>query len=932
MSYVQQLLGSSSFLPHGYCFTWSPGLLWSMVIADAVIAASYFSIPIAILAFTRRRPESTLNGVALMFSAFIFACGITHVMDIWTIWQPDYAVQAATKVVTAIVSVATAVLIWMLMPKALSIPTAARLKIAISNLEGEMARRRTTEEQLNEFNESLSITLASIGAGFISLNRQGKVVRMNAMAESLTGWLESEAQGRMVWQVLDRVGRAAELLSENPIDAMIEREITINDSHLIAIRSRQGIGATVDLRSALTRTADGEIIGCAMVMRNMTEILQNEVESQRLAAIVENSNDAIISKTLDGLITTWNNAAQNMFGYTQAEAIGQTIQLLIPEQHRVEEARVVAAMESGGTVAPYETVRRTKDGRLIDVSITVSPIRDTQGRIVGASKIVRDITERKAAEYARRITRELRSENEQLQEANRLKSQFLANMSHELRTPLNAIIGFSDLLHSGAVQPDSPKHHEFLGHISSSGRHLLSLINDILDLAKVESGKVEFSRRAVNLTALVGDVIQVLQPSALAKQITLNAEIDPTLGDLFIDPARMNQVLFNYLSNAIKFTPDLGRVTVRALAEGAEKFRIEVEDTGTGISERDLDRLFVEFQQLDSSYSKRHEGTGLGLALTKRLVEAQGGQVGVKSVVGKGSVFFIVMDRIHREVDQPVGTPHILFDGIKVNNGATRYLVIDDCPQPISDLSNGLADEGTQVDIAQTARVATERTSEYLYDAMTLNLQLRERPGLEVLAEIRGNELNRSTPVVGITMPGIGDAVVAFSIADILRKPIRLDEIVVAMARFKRNSYRQPRVLVIDDDRLALDLMRTTLENLSYDVRCEQDARRALSQLDQLQPDCIILDLIMPDFDGVATLAALQQMATWKHIPVLIWTSMLLTDEEYAALTRSVATVINKRGDASAQMTLAPMIEQLRQRRHQTANTTDAAPATKGSA
>jgi CheY-like chemotaxis protein len=165
-----------------------------------------------------------------------------------------------------------------------------------------------------------------------------------------------------------------------------------------------------------------------------------------------------------------------------------------------------------------------------------------------------------------------------------------------------------------------------------------------------------------------------------------------------------------------------------------------------------------------------------------------------------------------------------------------------------------------------------------------------------------------------------------------LRKPIRLDEIVVAMARFKRNSYQQPRVLVIDDDRLALDQMRTTLENLSYDVRCEQDARRALSQLDQLQPDCIILDLIMPDFDGVATLAALQQMATWKHIPVLILTSMLLTDEEYAALTRSVATVINKRGDASAQMTLAPMIEQLRQRRHQTANTTDAAPATKGSA
>ncbi len=925
MSYWQQVFSSSNFLPHGYCFTWSPGLLWSMVISDAVIAASYFSIPIAILAFIRRRPENSLNGIALMFSAFIFACGITHVMDIWTIWQPDYALQSAAKVVTAVVSVATAILIWVLMPKALKIPSAASLQSAIASLEAEVARRRTAEEQLTEVNESLAITLASIGAGFMSLNRNGEVVRMNALAENLTGWKEAEAQGKIVWDVLDRIGRPAEVLRENPIDIMIERRVTINESHLIAVRSRAGSIATVDLRSALTRSADGEIIGCAMVMRNMTKILQSEVESQRLAAIVENSNDAIISKTLDGLITTWNNAAQKVFGYTPAEAIGQNIQMLIPEEREFEEARIVTAMASGEMIPPYETVRRAKDGRLIDVSITVSPIRDAQGRIVGASKIARDITEQKAMEYARLIAQELRSENEQIQEANRLKSQFLANMSHELRTPLNAIIGFSDLLHSGSVRPDSPKHQEFLGHIGSSGRHLLRLINDILDLAKVESGKVEFSPREVNLEGLVGDVIQVLQPSAHAKQIVLNAEVDPTLGKLYIDPARMKQVLFNYLSNAIKFTPDLGRVTVRALPEGTEKFRIEVEDTGAGISEEDLNRLFVEFQQLDSGYSKRHEGTGLGLALTKRLVQAQGGQVGVTSVVGKGSVFFLIMDRFQREVGQTTGKTGIMFDGIKVSNDVLRYLVIDNHPQPISALSNSLADKSTRVDIARTAQEATQKTLEQPYDAMTLGLQMPDRPGLEVLAEIRDTDLNRSTPVVGVTMPGNGDAVAAFSIADVLSKPIRLDEVVVAMARFKGNSYRQTKVLVIDDDRLALDLMRATLENLSLDVHCEQDARYAISQLDELQPDCIVLDLMMPDFDGFATLAALQEIAAWKHIPVFIWTSMLLTDEEYASLMRSAIAVISKGGGA-----LAPMIDQLRQLRNRTAIAAGAAPGTDG--
>ena len=269
-----------------------------------------------------------------------------------------------------------------------------------------------------------------------------------------------------------------------------------------------------------------------------------------------------------------------------------------------------------------------------------------QGKPKRMLGIVTDITQRRLAEEARLKTERLEAENRQIQEASRLKSQFLANMSHELRTPLNAIIGFADLLHAGAVPTESPRHQEFLGHIGTSGRHLLQLINDVLDLSKVESGKFEFFPEAVELAPLVEEVEDILHPSIQGKRISVATEIDPALTGLVLDPARLRQVLYNYLSNAIKFTPEGGHVTLRARAEGPTRFRIEVEDDGIGIAAADLPRLFVEFQQLDAGNTRQHQGTGLGLALTRRLVQAQGGSVGVRSTPGVGSVFHLVLARV----------------------------------------------------------------------------------------------------------------------------------------------------------------------------------------------------------------------------------------------------------------------------------------------
>ena len=251
--------------------------------------------------------------------------------------------------------------------------------------------------------------------------------------------------------------------------------------------------------------------------------------------------------------------------------------------------------------------------------------------------------QRRKEDLEHRHVRELEAENMRIQAASRLKSEFLANMSHELRTPLNSIIGFADLLHDREIAPDTPQHQEFLSDILKSARHLLKLINDVLDLAKVEAGKMEFQPEETDLAQLVSEVTDVLQTFAIERRVVLAQEVPENTPSVCIDPARLRQVLYNFLSNALKFTPAGGRVTIRAHTLESDQLRVEVEDTGSGIAPENLPRLFVEFEQLEWQGSVRAAGTGLGLALTKRIVEAQGGEVGVHSELGEGSTFWATL-------------------------------------------------------------------------------------------------------------------------------------------------------------------------------------------------------------------------------------------------------------------------------------------------
>jgi signal transduction histidine kinase len=279
-----------------------------------------------------------------------------------------------------------------------------------------------------------------------------------------------------------------------------------------------------------------------------------------------------------------------------------------------------------------------KDGSEFAVEISLSPIVTDEGTLVMSA--IRDISERK------RIERMLQEKNVELGIAARSKDRFLANMSHELRTPLNAIIGFTELMYNGKVGPVSESHTEYLGDVLNSARHLHHLIDDVLDLAKVGAGKIDLHAEPIDLARLVGEVRDALRTIAAKKNLSIHVQVAPELNSIIGDAARIKQILYNYLSNALKFSPDHGHVEVRCELDGSAYFRIDVEDNGIGIAKQDLDRLFVEFQQLDAGSAKRYQGTGLGLALTKRLAEAKGGRVEVRSEPGHGSVFSVILPRV----------------------------------------------------------------------------------------------------------------------------------------------------------------------------------------------------------------------------------------------------------------------------------------------
>jgi PAS domain S-box-containing protein len=498
------------------------------------------------------------------------------------------------------------------------------------------------------------------------------------------------------------------------------------------------------------------------------ESIESEQMHQRVAADLDQffavSLDMLFISDLDGYMHRMNPAWEKKLGYTAAEMCAKPwIEFVHPED-RTHVLQAHERLRSGAEVRDLELRFRSKSGSLKWLVACASPDLD-RGVVFAA---VSDITERKKLEERLRSQNLILEErNHRIEAASRMKSEFLANMSHELRSPLNGIIGFTELLYDGKLGELPARPKGYVGRIHASASHLLQLINGVLDLSKIEAGHLEFCPERLLISRVIHEVTGILGVLAAGKQIQIETEMESGVDEVMIDEGRLRQVLYNYLSNALKFTGDGGRVVVRLKSEGAAAFRLEVSDTGIGVSEKDLPRLFVEFQQLDATTAKRYQGTGLGLALTKRIVEAQGGRVGVASRSGRGSTFFAVLPRVPRSASAP--------------DGSARILVVDDQNLDLVLLSHILQSNGYLVETAETGDEAYEKCRREQFDAITLDLVLEDQPGWEVLARIRSLEKYRHIPVIVISGCERADLEVPIAVEGFLTKPVCVDDLLGAL-------------------------------------------------------------------------------------------------------------------------------------------------------
>ena len=574
----------------------------------------------------------------------------------------------------------------------------------------------------------------------IAESLDGTIILWNPGAERTFGYTAAEAIG----QPMDLILPPEKKAESRQADTLIRLGRRLNRYETVRT-AKNGQRIEVSLSASPIQDADGNLAGVSHIFREVGERKRLEREAFHLAALVQSSDDAIASKNLEGIVLSWNPAAERMFGYAASEIVGKSIRVIIPDDRRAEEDEVLRRIRSGGRIDHFETIRRCKDGTMIPISLTVSPIYDQTGRIIGASKIARDLTAlrsyamtleetvRANAETARNERDARAREGEALrtaEDALRLKDEFLATLSHELRTPLSAISGWLQLM---KMRPDQDRIARGLSAIERNTNLLVRLIDDLVDVSRIVSGTLSLQMQSVELRKVVDAAVDSVRPDIQAKRLQLEITGSSNIGWVEADPDRLQQVVWNLLSNAVKFTPEEGRITV-TIARAGSMIELLVADTGPGISQEFLPRAFDRFSQQDGGQNRQHGGMGLGLAIVRHLTEMHGGTVSVTSVEGEGATFSVRLPVARLNVTRPRNTtakgPSAVLTDVHV-------LVIDDDADAREVACRMLEDQGAVVAMETSAAKGFDALTRRPADVLICDIGMPDEDGLTFIARLR---------------------------------------------------------------------------------------------------------------------------------------------------------------------------------------------------
>jgi PAS domain S-box-containing protein len=639
------------------------------------------------------------------------------------------------------------------------------------------------------------------------------------------------------------------------------------------------------------------VVATDITTRKKAEAALRQSE-ERFRSLVEGVQDyAIFMLDSKGFVASWNSGAEHIKGYKAAEIVGKHFSCFYSSedlQTGKPQNELEAATKEGRLVDEGWRVR--KDASRFWANVVITALRDTQGNLVGFSKITRDLTAHKQAEEL------IMHAKEEAERGSKFKDQFLSTMSHELRTPLNAVLGFSDLLADERYGPLNDRQQRYVSHIHTGGKHLLKLISDILDLSKIEAGRMELAREDVTVALAFAEVISALYPLAEKKSQALLQQVDPNLR-VHADAMRFKQVLMNLIGNAIKFTPDGGRIELAA-RKVDDQVKIEVRDNGPGIPPEQQQRIFEAFFRLTETGSAT-EGTGLGLAITARLVELHGSKLEIESKPSEGTCFYFFLPLIASTLDQPIQA------SIPVPRAgkAPRILVIEDNAAIGQLIQSQLASSGYETLRCDQPERATEMAAEHQPDAITLDLLMKPVHGLEVLLQLKNDSRTSKIPVIVVTIvdqPGLGTALGA---DEYLIKPVDKATLLAAVERCLRSrggAAPTRTILVVEDDVSTLEMIVELLEAYGYAVSTAADGEQARISVAQSLPELVILDLVLPKMSGFELLAEWRSNPRTADLSVFVLTSKDLTKEEEKYLHTHAESLFRKQNSWRE-----PLIKQL---------------------